>query len=94
MRERPSYPPDEDLRGPAAYREWLARSSPIHALCELENLMAEEDLDSRQFREEASSILSQARGGELTHADETHQEVPQVRGGLNVFGFMWNLCWR
>ena len=56
--------------------------------------MAEEDLDSRQFREEASSILSQARGGELTHADETHQEVPQVRGGLNVFGFMWNLCWR
>jgi hypothetical protein len=25
------FPPDEDLRGPAAYPEWLAQSSPAHA---------------------------------------------------------------
>lgn len=58
------YPPDEDLPAPAAYLEWLAQSSPTHALCELEDLMAEEDLDPTRFREEASHILSPARSGE------------------------------
>ncbi|MEP6885432.1 MAG: hypothetical protein ABJC66_11840 [Gammaproteobacteria bacterium] len=32
------FPPDDDLPGPAAYAEWLAQSSPIHALCEIEDL--------------------------------------------------------
>ncbi len=52
------YPPDEDLRGPAAYPQWFAESSPTHALCELQDLMAEEDLDPTRFREEAGGILS------------------------------------
>ena len=60
------YPPDEDLPGPAAYPQWLAESSPTHVSCELEDLMADEDLDDTRFREEASSILSLARGGEPT----------------------------
>jgi hypothetical protein len=72
------YPPDEDLRGPAAYSQWLAETSPTHALCELEDLMAEEDLDATRFREAASSILSQARGGEPTRRaiDQRLRQLP------------------
>jgi hypothetical protein len=58
------YPPDEDLPGPAAYPQWLAESSPIHALCELEDLLAQEDLSKAQICDEASNILAQSRGGE------------------------------
>jgi hypothetical protein len=58
------YPPDEDLPGPGAYPESLAQSSPTHALCELEDLLEQEDLNAAQIREEASNILAQARGGE------------------------------
>ena len=73
------YPPDEDLPGPAAYPQWLAESSPTHALCEMEDLMADEDLDDTRFREEASSILSQARGGEPTRRaiDQRLRQLPK-----------------
>ena len=64
LRWRTWFSPDEVLPGPSAYPEWLPQSSSIHALCEIEYLMAEEDLDDAQFREEASSILSQVRGRE------------------------------
>ena len=62
------FPPDEDLPGPAAYPEWLAQSSPAHAVFELEDLLDDEDLDPTRFRQEASSILSQAQasGSRLT----------------------------
>jgi hypothetical protein len=55
------YPPDEDLKGPEAYLQWWAESSPGLALCEMEDLLGEDGLDPAQFREEAMRILSQAR---------------------------------
>jgi hypothetical protein len=45
---------------------------------ELEDLIAEEDLDATRFREAASSILSQARGGEPTRRaiDQRLRQLP------------------
>lgn len=81
------YPPDEDLRGPESYSEWLAESSPTHALCELDDLMAE-DLDPTRFREKASSILSQARGGEPTRR-AIDQRLPQLPNHAWVAGDLY-----
>ena len=58
------FPPDEDLPGPAAYPQWLAQSSPAHALFELEDLLQDYEVDPARFRETANSILSEARGRE------------------------------
>lgn len=72
------YPPDEDLQGPAAYLEWWAESSPSLAVCDLEDLLDEEDLDPAQFREEARRILSQARIGRPTRRaiDQRLRQLP------------------
>ena len=73
------YPPDEDLPGLAAYPEWFAESSPIHALCELEDLLEQEELNAVQIHDEASDILAQARGGEPKRRaiDQRLRQLPQ-----------------
>jgi hypothetical protein len=45
------YPPDEELNGPSAYLDWWTESSPSLALCEMEDLLDQEELDPTQFRE-------------------------------------------
>jgi hypothetical protein len=72
------YPPNEELKGPQAYPEWWTESSPTRALCELEDLLGE-TLNDAQFREEARSILSQARGSEPTRGaiDQRLRQLPQ-----------------
>jgi hypothetical protein len=56
-------PPDEDLKGPAAYPDWLEGSSPSWALQQIEELV-EEGMDDGRFRAEARAILANTRLGQ------------------------------
>src|SRR6266481_1703180 len=55
-------PPDEDLKGPAAYPDWLEGSSPSWALQQIEELL-DDDLGDERFRAEARDILANTRLG-------------------------------